>query len=270
VEHTGYTYVTHTASRLATLDVGRIGLRKHHVAGLVEVNVTEALSRMRALRRDRQAISFFAWVVRVASLTLEDHPQVHALRSGKRSTVQFEDVDVSVILERGVGKARVPLPLVIRRANEKSASAIHREIRAAQKQAIRNEGDYVLSGEGRSVAVMRLYYALPQWLRVVVMRRVLSNPLRRKASMGTVMITSVGSVARVPGWVLPRSIHNLCLALGAVVKKPWVVGERIVAQDLLHLTVLFDHDVVDGAPAARFVADLIGRMEGAAGLGLEE
>jgi pyruvate/2-oxoglutarate dehydrogenase complex dihydrolipoamide acyltransferase (E2) component len=87
--------------------------------------------------------------------------------------------------------------------------------------------------------------------------------------MGTVMITSVGSVARVPGWILPRSIHNLSLALGSVVKKPWVVGQGIAAQDILHLTVLFDHDVIDGAPAARFVADLVRRMEAGAGLGTQ-
>jgi pyruvate/2-oxoglutarate dehydrogenase complex dihydrolipoamide acyltransferase (E2) component len=64
-------------------------------------------------------------------------------------------------------------------------------------------------------------------------------------------------------------MHNLCLALGSVVKKPWVVGERIAAQDVLHLTVLFDHDVVDGAPAARFLADLVRRMETGVGLRAE-
>jgi hypothetical protein len=181
--------------------------------------------------------------------------------------VEFEDVDISVVVERQVGDARVPLPLVIRRTNEKSASAIHAEIRAAQTQPLESEGDYVLSRERPSATAMRLYYALPQWLRVLALRWICRSPFRCKAHMGTVMITSVGSTAHVPGWILPKSIHNLCFALGSVVKKPWVVGERIVAQDILHLTVLFDHDVVDGAPAARFLADLVRRME--AGVGLE-
>jgi pyruvate/2-oxoglutarate dehydrogenase complex dihydrolipoamide acyltransferase (E2) component len=263
------TIVTHPASRLATLDVGQIGLRKHHVAGFVEVNVTRARSRIRDLRREGIPLSFFAWVVKAVSLTLENHPYAHALRSGKHSTVQFEDVDISVVVEREVGGARVPLPLVIRRTNEKSASAIHSEIRAAQTQPLDDEGDYVLSREGPSAAAMRLYYALPQWLRLLALRWICRNPFRCKAQMGTVMITSVGSAARVPGWILPKSIHNLCFALGSVVRKPWVVGERIVAQDILPLTVLFDHDVIDGAPAARFVADLVRRMEAGIGLGSE-
>jgi pyruvate/2-oxoglutarate dehydrogenase complex dihydrolipoamide acyltransferase (E2) component len=211
-------------------------------------------------------MSFFAWVVKAVSLTLEDHPYAHALRSGRHSTVEFEDVDISVVVERQVGDARVPLPLVIRRTNEKSASAIYAEIRAAQTQSLENEGDYVLSRQRPSATAMRLYYALPQWLRVLALRWICRNPFRCKAHMGTVMITSVGSTARVPGWILPKSIHNLCFALGSVVKKPWVVGERIVAQDILHLTVLFDHDVVDGAPAARFLADLVKRMEAGVGL----
>lgn len=199
--------------------------------------------------------------MKAISLTLEDHPDAHALRSGEKSTVQFKDVDISVVVEREVENTRVPLPLLIVRTNEKSASAIHAEIKAAQTQAIDDEGDYVLSRKGPSATTMRVYYALPQWLRLFALERVFSNPFRSKQRMGTVIVTSVGSVARVPGWILPKSIHNLCFALGSIVKKPWVVDERIAVRDILHLTVLFDHDVVDGAPAARFVADLVERMQ---------
>ena len=266
MDKAAHTRVTHPASRLATLDVGRIGARKHHVAAFVEVNVTGALAGIRELRREGVPVSFFAWVVRVVGLTLDDHPWVHALRSGKRSTVQLEGVDISVAVERKVAGARVPLPLVIRCAHEKSVSAIHAEIRAARTRPIPSEGDPVLSRGGPSALAMRVYYALPQWLRLTAMRRILNNPLRCRAQMGTAMITSVGSVARVPGWILPKSLHNVCVALGSVVRKPWVVGEAIVAQDILPVTVLFAHDIVDGAPAARFLADLVGRLEAGSGL----
>jgi pyruvate/2-oxoglutarate dehydrogenase complex dihydrolipoamide acyltransferase (E2) component len=82
--------------------------------------------------------------------------------------------------------------------------------------------------------------------------------------MGTVVVTSIGSVGRLPGWVIPRSMHNLCFALGSVIRKPWVVGDRIEIREILHMTVLFDHDVVDGAPAARFMVNLVERLEGRA------
>lgn len=62
--------------------------------------------------------------------------------------------------------------------------------------------------------------------------------------MGSVIVTSVAPGLQFPGWILSRSMHNLAFGFGSVVRKPRVV----------HLTVLFDHDVVDGAPAARFVS----------------
>ena len=79
--------------------------------------------------------------------------------------------------------------------------------------------------------------------------------------MGTAMVTSVGSVGRIPGWVIPKSMHDLCFALGSVIKKPWVVDDRIEIRDILHLTVLFNHDAVDGGPATRFIAQLVKHIE---------
>jgi len=49
------------------------------------------------------------------------------------------------------------------------------------------------------------------------------------------------------------------------VKKPWVYKGEIVAGDILKLTILFDHDVIDGAPAARFVQILTDRLQAAYG-----
>jgi pyruvate/2-oxoglutarate dehydrogenase complex dihydrolipoamide acyltransferase (E2) component len=66
---------------------------------------------------------------------------------------------------------------------------------------------------------------------------------------------------RFPGWILPKSLHNLCFGIGAVVPKPWVVDGKIQVREILNLTVLFDHDVIDGSPAARFVDKLVKRLE---------
>jgi pyruvate/2-oxoglutarate dehydrogenase complex dihydrolipoamide acyltransferase (E2) component len=80
-------------------------------------------------------------------------------------------------------------------------------------------------------------------------------------TMGTALITSVGTAGHLSKWVIPKAMHNLCFALGPILKKPWVVANRIEIRDILHLTVLIDHDVVDGAPAARLVARLLGRIQ---------
>jgi pyruvate dehydrogenase E2 component (dihydrolipoamide acetyltransferase) len=46
------------------------------------------------------------------------------------------------------------------------------------------------------------------------------------------------------------------LGVGAIVREPAVVDDQIVVRDRLTLSLTFDHRVVDGAPAARFLKDL--------------
>ena len=189
-------------------------MRKHHIAGLLEVDVTTALARLEKQRTNNPGVSFFAWIVKTIGAAIAENRYIHAVSGTKNSTVVFDDIDISVLVERKVEGTRVPLPLVIRRVNEKSVEEIHAEIREAQKQAIRDEGNYVLSENIVSRAVMKLYYALPQKLRLFIIGRILRNPHRRKNMMGTVVVTSVGSVGRLPGWIIPKSMHNLCFALG--------------------------------------------------------
>lgn len=69
------------------------------------------------------------------------------------------------------------------------------------------------------------------------------------------------------GWGLPSSInYPIGLTLGSVARQPGVVmredGERIEVRELLAVTVSMDHDVIDGAPAARFLARLRELIEG--------
>jgi pyruvate dehydrogenase E2 component (dihydrolipoamide acetyltransferase) len=52
---------------------------------------------------------------------------------------------------------------------------------------------------------------------------------------------------------LPQSA---ILGVGRIVREPAVVEERIVPRDLMTLSLTFDHRVVDGAPAARFLDTL--------------
>jgi hypothetical protein len=63
-------------------------------------------------------------------------------------------------------------------------------------------------------------------------------------------------------------MHSLDLIVGSIAQKPAVVEGRIEPREMLNLTVAFDHDVVDGAPAARFVRRLFEVIE--CGYGLAE
>jgi len=114
---------------------------------------------------------------------------------------------------------------------------------------------------------MRLFVNLPQWLRLILMRGfVLNKPQQMQKMMGTVMITTAGMVGHTKGWIVPFSMHPLCLALGTLNEQPCVYKGEIQKRESLHLTVLIDHDVIDGVPAARFVDDLVKKLEKGYGL----
>jgi pyruvate/2-oxoglutarate dehydrogenase complex dihydrolipoamide acyltransferase (E2) component len=164
------------------------------------------------------------------------------------------------MIERVVDGIPVPLPVVVRGCNTGSMEEIELQIATAANQSIDGIKDYQL-GRHRSPIISGLFYRLPQVLRIGIMNSILRNPYTRKATMGTVMVTSVAAGVRFPGWIVPRSMHNLTFGLGSVVRKPRVVNEEVRPRDVLHLTVLLDHDVVDGAPAARFVSRLVKDLE---------
>jgi pyruvate/2-oxoglutarate dehydrogenase complex dihydrolipoamide acyltransferase (E2) component len=261
----GFEVLHYPRSRVATFDVGRIGMRKHHVAGLLEVDVSLARAKVREAIKAGRELSFTAWVIKTIADTIAKDSFIHAINHGRGSQVAFKDVDISMPIEKVVDGVPVPLATVIRKANEKSIEEIAAGIRAAVGLEVRTDKDFVLEGGG-SQPLAGLFFSMPAFLRRALWSFLLSSPFRRKRAMGTVMVTNVGMAGRFPGWILPKSLHNLCFGIGSIVKKPWVRRDRIEIRDILNLTVLFDHDVVDGGPAARFTDKLVRNLEGALGL----
>jgi pyruvate/2-oxoglutarate dehydrogenase complex dihydrolipoamide acyltransferase (E2) component len=265
-DNNDYTIVRFPSSRQFTMDVGRIGSRKHHVKAFIDIDVTDARVKIRRARLKRGTrLSFTSWVLKCISQAIVEHKSVQALRKGRSKLLVFDHVDISLVVEKKLGSVPVPLPLVIRNADAKSMGEIFDEIEQAKQQEAQDGKDYVL-GSGKASGAAALFAFLPRWLRLLAWNMALSNPLRVKRMMGTVIVTSIGMMGRASGWFLPYSIHPLCFALGSIVKKPGVIKERIRAREYLAMTILMDHDVIDGAPAARFVSRLVELMEQGHGL----
>jgi len=252
-------------SRLATIDIGRVSKLKHHMQALMEVDVTEARRLINEKKKQKIAVSFNSWLIKCISLAVEDNREIHGVRKGRKKIVLFEDVDISIIIEREIKGHKVPLPYVIRKTNEKSISEIYKEINKGQNQSISNEGNYVL-GEKKNEIMMKLYYILPSILRRLVWKVLIQNPLLTKEQMGTVAVTSVGMMGKLNGWVIPVSVHPLTFAVGSIIKKPGVIHNQIEIREMLYITVLADHDVIDGAPAMRVLTKLTNMIEKGYGL----
>jgi len=69
-------------------------------------------------------------------------------------------------------------------------------------------------------------------------------------------------------WGIATGSHVLDLVVGGAARKLVGVDGRIEPREMLSLTIIFDHDVIDGAPAARFTRKLVELIE--SGYGLDE
>jgi pyruvate/2-oxoglutarate dehydrogenase complex dihydrolipoamide acyltransferase (E2) component len=88
------------------------------------------------------------------------------------------------------------------------------------------------------------------------------DPAALVAMSGTTFISAVGMFAKGhAGWGVSATPHSLSLFAGGIVRKPAIVGDEVKPREILDLTVLFDHDVIDGAPATRFVRRLVELIE---------
>ena len=77
----------------------------------------------------------------------------------------------------------------------------------------------------------------------------------------------MGMFGKGSGWGIPTApIHSLFLTLGGITEKPGVVDGQIAIREYLSLTISFDHNIIDGAPAARFVQRLKELIESGYGL----
>lgn len=244
--------------RLPTLELTRALARPLAMYGLLEVDVTDARERMRAhAARTGQHLSLSAFLLACLARAVDEWRAVQAMRSGRRLVV-FDQVDVATMVEvQGADGATFPLPYVVRDAAHKTVQAIHEELREAQT------GTGLLDAARRQ---MRPLGYVPRPVRLLAWRLLARSPRLRQHFGGTVLMTSVGRFTAGQGWGLAPVAYPVTLLVGGIARQPVLRDGELEERECLCLTLALDHDVVDGAPAARFGARFRGLIEQGAGL----
>jgi pyruvate/2-oxoglutarate dehydrogenase complex dihydrolipoamide acyltransferase (E2) component len=234
-----------------------IELRSSHhtpmIHGLIEVDVSKARAHLREYKAHTgEALSFTAFLIACLAQAVEEHKAVQAMRKGRKHLLLFEEVDVLTYIERGVA----PMPYIIRAANRKTVREIHHEIRTAQVQDV-----------AKAAVGFKLVQYLPPFLFRFLLWMLGRDPQQMKKYVGTVALTSVGMFGNSAGWGIPPAAPpSLWVTVGGIGEKPGVVDGQIAIRDYLSLTISFDHEIIDGAPAARFTQRLKDLMESGYGL----
>ncbi len=198
----------------------------------VEVDLT-AVSKLRAKEKDafkaREGVglSYLPFIAKAAIEALKQFPKVNATIDTEAGTITYADgehLGVAVDTEKGL---MVP---VIKEAGDLTVSGLAKKI-----------GDLAARSRSNKVTPDEL-------------------------SGGTFTITNYGSAGTLFDTPIINQPQVAILGTGALVKRPMVVkdpnlGEIIAVRDMMYLSMSYDHRLVDGADAARFLSFVKARLE---------
>jgi pyruvate/2-oxoglutarate dehydrogenase complex dihydrolipoamide acyltransferase (E2) component len=256
----GLEVVPFPPSRRAVTAAVRAGRRIVPMHGLLDVDVTEARN---LLTGSEPPLSMTAFVIAAVARAVAAHPEVHAYRDWRGRLVRHRHVDVQTLVEVPTEQGPFGLVHVVRDADVRSVGDLNGELRGVKADASSVPTGRAL--QRLAPLVGHVPGAFP------AMYAVMRRSVRAHELAGTVQVTAIGMFAAGGGFAIaPPTLASVLVVVGGLSRRPRVVGEQIAVRDVLDLTVTIDHNVVDGAPATRFGADLRRRMQNpATELGLQ-
>ncbi len=203
-----------------------------HVTSAIEVDMTNVVAVRAKLKKEfEQAYgvnpTYLAFVARATVDTLRDYPYVNGeLRDGQIVTRNFVNLGFAVELAEGKG---LIVPVV------KNAEMLN------------------LLGMAKSIADIASRARNKQLLPDDVVG-------------GTFTITNPGGYGTFHGTPVISQPQAAILGTYAIVKRPWVITDEngtdaIAIRSMMNLTLTYDHRLVDGALAGRFLRDLRERLQ---------
>ena len=198
----------------------------------VEVDLT-AISQIRAKvkedfkKREGATLSYLPFIAKAAIEALKIYPKVNATIDTEARTITYPDTEhlgIAVDTEKGL---LVPV--------------------------IKDAGDLSIGGLAKRIADLAA--------------RTRQNKVTPDELVGgTFTITNYGSAGTLMDTPIINQPQVAILGTGALVKRPVVIsdprlGQVIAVRDMMYLSLSYDHRLVDGAEAARFLSTLKGRLE---------
>jgi pyruvate/2-oxoglutarate dehydrogenase complex dihydrolipoamide acyltransferase (E2) component len=243
----GYQNLLLSLNRRAVIASASVTKEKNAIHCFTEVDITEPRDLIKKhFDKTGVKLSLTAYIVSCLANVIKDYPQFNSFTKG-RKLILLEDITISVLIEREIAGEKVPEPIGIRQAQDKTYLQIHKEIRDAKKQQSDKLGS--LSGQ--------------TWIRFIpsfllrLFIRIADKNIHMAKKYGKIAVTAIGMFSRDPIWFIPHGTATVLITIGSINKKVVEFNNQFISREHLCLTVSFDHDIVDGAPASRFMNQLI-------------
>lgn len=197
-----------------------------HALLVDEADATNLMAMREALReageREGSKITVLPLILQAVVSALERHPAMNAALDEERGEiVRWKQCDIGIAVDAEEGLV-VP---VVRDAAGKSVFELAREVERLAEGA--RSGTLAVS----------------------------------EVSGSTFTVTSIGSIGGLFSYPVINPPEAAILGLHKIVRRPVVREEGIVARDMMFLSLSFDHRLIDGGTATRFMNDLILRIE---------
>jgi len=204
-----------------------------HVTSAIEVDMSRVVAARNTLKKEYQSAygvnpTYLAFVARAAVQTLANHPYVNGeLRGDSIVTRNFVNLGIAVELAEGKG---LIVPVL------KSAETMN------------------LLGIAKGIAD-------------IAQRSRNKQLMPDDVQGGTFTITNPGGYGTFHGTPIISQPQSAILGTYALVKRPWVIqdesgNDAIAIKPIMNITLTYDHRLIDGAYAGRFLKDLRERLEG--------
>lgn len=243
----GYKRLPLSFNRRAVIASATVTKDKNAIHCFTEVDITEPRDLIKKyFEKTGEKLSLTAYIVTCFSNVIKDYPQFNSFTKG-RKLILLDDITISVLIEREIAGEKVPEPIGIKQAQDKTYLQIHKEIREAKSQ----QTDKLGSFSGQTWISLIPSFLLRLFIRIA------DKNIHMAKKYGKIAVTAVGMYSKEPIWFIPHGSATVLITVGSIEKKVIELDNQFVSREHLCLTVSFDHDIVDGAPASRFMNQLI-------------
>jgi len=193
-----------------------------------------------------------ALLLKAIGIAQRAHPESRSALLPWGQTLVFERIVAGFTVEKVVGGEAAVYLGVIEDPDTKPLEEIATELRAYGQEEIEDVPQ---------LAIEERFNFMP-WLvrRIVILISLIIPELRLRYMPASFGLTSIGKYGIHA--LVPPSVSASTFGVGTIEPKPMVVDNEIKICPIMTLTLNFDHRLIDGAPASRFLSEIKKLMEG--------
>lgn len=217
-----------------------------------DVDMTWAENFRKKLKHVGQKVTVTAILLKAIAIAQRAHPDTRTAALPWGKVVTFNDICAGFTVERLVDQQPAVFFGAIDDPDTKSLEEIANELRHYA------EADM---SEVPHLELQNRFNKMPWWFRRFILWAGLRYPKVRLHFMGaTFGLSSIGKWGM--NALIPPCVSTSTFGVGAVEDRAVVKDGEIQIRPMLTIILNFDHRIIDGAPAARFMADVKRLLEG--------